>query len=388
MKKTLLLFSLFISFSLCAEDVSVKPAGEGTAESPYLFDRLENFFWLRDNILDMDSNVPVYCKQTKDIDASATQKGGDYAWQTIKFNNHIFAYDGQCYTIYGLEPEEKGALFGYGYLQLKNIRIQGAKGKKTCTLAKGFSSEPNKNGYFENCHVKGLLAGMPALADTVRGRDIRIENCVAEADIEEAESITNGALMSRVIARGGKNIIKNTCFKGKIKTKPLTQVCGLAADVSVGTVFNNTELTIEDCYMDFAVECDPDDRHSVAGLICAAFINVHTNAVLNIERCYTACETSEKMDYGSAFIYQLTNTVNTINIKDCYYKEALHFTDDYAIAKTDEEMKQRGTFENWDFENVWDIDEGEGMPYLRCEIPEPMGLMILLLLAFLKSRER
>ena len=84
----------------------------------------------------------------------------------------------------------------------------------------------------------------------------------------------------------------------------------------------------------------------------------------------------------------MTNTVNTINIKDCYYKEALHFTDDYAIAKTDEEMKQRGTFENWDFENVWDIDEGEGMPYLRCEIPEPMGLMILLLLAFLKSRER
>ncbi|MBR5902330.1 hypothetical protein IKZ40_08315 [bacterium] len=388
MKKILLLFSLLISFSLCAENVSVKPAGEGTAESPYLFDRLENFFWLRDNILDMDPNVPVCCKQTKDIDASATQEGGDYTWQTIKFNSHIFAYDGQCYTIYGLEPEDKGALFGAGYLQLKNIRIQGAEGKKTCTLAKGLDSEPNKKGYFENCHVKGFLVEMPALADIVRGRDIRIENCVAEADIDEGELKTSGVLMSHVIARGGKNIIKNTCFKGKIKTKPLTQVSGLAVTVSVGTVFNNTELTIEDCYTDFAVECDPDDRHSVAGLIRTAFIDMHTNEVLNIERCYTACETSEKIDYSSALIYQLTNTVNTINIKDCYYREAPNFTDDLAIAKTDNEMKQRATFENWDFENVWDIDEGEGMPFLRCEIPEPYVLFIVLLFALLKRLER
>lgn len=388
MKKILLLFSILISFSLRAEDVSVKPAGEGTAESPYLFDCLENFFWLRQNILEMDPNEPVYCKQTKDIDASATQEGGDNTWQTIKFNNHIFVYDGQCHTIYGLEPEEQGALFGTGYFQLKNIRIQGAEGKKTCALAKCLNSEVNKNGFFENCQIKGLLSGTPALADIVRGRNVRIENCVVEADIDNEETKPLGALISSAFFRGGKNTIKNTCFKGKIKTKPLTQVCGLAVVLSVGTVFNNTELTIEDCYMDLAVECDPDDRHYVAGLIGDLSMDIHTNIVLNIERCYTACEISEKMDYGSAFIYQLTNTVNTINIKDCYYKEAPHFTDDYAIEKSDEEMKQQATFENWDFENVWDIDEGEGMPFLRCEIPEPYVLFVVLLLALLKRLER
>ena len=384
MKKILLLFSLLISFSLCAEDISVKPAGEGTAESPYFFDRLENFFWLRDNILDMDSNVPVYCKQTKDIDASATQKGGDYAWQTIEFKDHLFVYDGQCYTIYGLEPEEQGALFGKGYLQLKNIRIHGAEGKKTCGLAKGLYSSSIKNGYLENCHIKGLLVGMPALATTVFGSGIVINGCIVEADIEE---LKNGALISEC-RLFEKNIIKNTCFKGKIKpTTSTALLSGLANGITLD-IISNTEVTIEDCYFNFDIESNPGARYAVGGLIFDVIMFRNTNVVLNIERCYVSGTTDERLENGQAFIYNLTNIVNTINVKDSFYNETLNLTDKYATLKTEEEMKQKATFKNWDFENIWDIDEGEGMPYLRCEIPEPMGLMILLLLAFLKSRER
>lgn len=392
--KKILFFSLLMSLGLFAEDVSVKPAGEGTAESPYLFDRLENFFWLRQQTSEMDPNVPVYCKQIKDIDASATQQGGDYAWSDIDFSkNNLFAYDGQCYTIYGLEPNENGALFGNGIMQLKNIRIQGAEGKKTCALAKSLHTLNNKKVFFENCHIKGLLEKTPALARTVAGDDVRIENCVVEADIDvgeikEGEPKSYGALITTLFMRGGKNIIKNTCFKGKVKTKPETLVSGLTLILSLGSMYKNAEVTIEDCYTDLTVECDPDDRHTVVGLIGAAFTDYNTNNVLNIERCYTACETSESMDYGAALIYQLENTVSTLNIKDCYYREAPNFTDDLAIAKTDEEMKQQTTFENWDFENVWDIDEGEGMPYLRCEIPEPLGMFALILLFLLKKSAR
>ena len=390
--KKILLLSFLASFCLFAEDVSVKPAGEGTEESPYLFDRLENFFWLRQQTSEMDPNVPVYCKQIKNIDASATQQGGDYAWSDIDFSkNNLFAYDGQCYTIYGLEPNENGALFGNGIMQLKNIRIQGAEGKKTCALAKSLHTLNNKKVFFENCHIKGLLEKTPALARTVAGDDVRIENCVVEADIDvgeikEGEPKSYGALITTLFMRGGKNIIKNTCFKGKVKTKPETLVSGLTLILSLGSMYNNAEVTIEDCYTDLTVECDPDDRHTVVGLIGAAFKDYNTNNILNIERCYTACETSESMDYGAALIYQLENTVSTLNIKDCYYREAPNFTDDLAIAKTDEEMKRQATFENWDFENVWDIDEDEGMPYLRCEVPEPFGMFALLLLLLLRRR--
>ena len=378
-----------MSLGLFAEDVSVKPAGEGTAESPYLFDRLENFFWLRQQTSEMDPNVPVYCKQIKDIDASATQQGGDYAWSDIDFSkNNLFAYDGQGYTIYGLEPNEKGTLFGNGFMQLKNIRIQGAEGIKTCALAKSLNSDNSRNGFFKNCRIRGLLVETPALAERVSGISAIIENCVVEADIEINEKRSGGALINAIYYRGGTNIIRKTCFKGKVKTNPLSLVSGLTEILSLGTPFSNPVVTIEDCYMDLTVECDPDDRHTVVGLIGAAFMYLNTNTVLNIERCYTACEASESMDYGAAFIYQLTNTVNTLNIKDCYYREALNFTDDLAIAKTDEEMKRQATFENWDFENVWDIDEDEGMPYLRCEVPEPLGMFALILLLLIKKSAR
>ena len=388
MKKVLTLLLLVSSVCLFAEDVSVKPAGEGTEESPYLFDCLENFFWLRQQTSEMEQSVPVYCKQIKDIDASATQQGGDYAWSDINFSQkNLFVYDGQEYTIYGLEPNDKGALFGTGFMQLKNIRIQGAEGIKTCALAKNLSSDKSRQGCFKNCHIKGLLEGTPALADTVSGMFIKIEDCVVEADIEiKNEETSSGALINFMYIRERPNIIRKTCFKGKVKTKPLSHVCGVTLILNLGSVYSSTELTIEDCFTDLTVECDPDDRHMVTGLIGAAFLNQGTNVILNIERCYTACETSESMDYGAAYIYQLTNTVNTLNVKDCYYRTAPHFTDDYAIGKTDEEMKQQATFENWDFENVWDIDEGESMPYLRRELPEPCVALVWLLL-FLCKRD-
>ena len=230
MKKALALFLLIACTSLFADDVSVKPAGEGTQESPYIFDCLENFFWLRQQTSEMDPNVPVYCKQIKNIDASATQQGGDYAWSDINFSkNNLFIYDGQEYTIYGLEPNEKGALFGTGFMQLKNIRIQGAEGIKTCALAKKLSSDKSRQGCFKNCHIKGLLVETPALADTVRGMFIKIEDCVVEADIDDEEAGVSGALIKSIILMGDTNIIRKTCFKGKIKAKPLTQVSGLTA---------------------------------------------------------------------------------------------------------------------------------------------------------------
>lgn len=33
--------------------------------------------------------------------------------------------------------------------------------------------------------------------------------------------------------------------------------------------------------------------------------------------------------------------------------------------RTTEEMKQQATFENWDFDTIWDIEEGVTYPELR-----------------------
>ena len=38
-----------------------------------------------------------------------------------------------------------------------------------------------------------------------------------------------------------------------------------------------------------------------------------------------------------------------------------------GIGKTTEEMRMEATFTNWDFDWVWDIEEGVGYPFLRTE---------------------
>jgi hypothetical protein len=45
-----------------------------------------------------------------------------------------------------------------------------------------------------------------------------------------------------------------------------------------------------------------------------------------------------------------------------------------GTGRTTAEMKQQSTFVDWDFDTVWQIDEGETYPYLRSnpQSPPPM----------------
>jgi hypothetical protein len=53
-----------------------------------------------------------------------------------------------------------------------------------------------------------------------------------------------------------------------------------------------------------------------------------------------------------------------------------------------EEMKQQETYVGWDFDEIWDIDEGVGTPYFRYALPEPVGMFAMLLLALMAVRKR
>jgi hypothetical protein len=368
MKAALTFLLLTVCVTLFAENVSIKPVGEGTAESPYLFDCLENFFWLRDATKDMDPNIPVYCKQIQDIDASATQQGGDYAWSDINFfKNNLFVYDGQGYNIEGLEPDKNGALFGTGYMQLKNIRIKGAEGIKTCALTKTLNSADGKNTLLENCHIKGLLGGAPALATYLSGKNITINGCIVEAEID---GLKNSGTLVHVFRVSGNCSIKNTCFKGKIKIDPSSLIGGM---INYFRGVKNAVVSIEDCFVDMEIESKAEDWYKVGGLIetVAMDFDIDTNITLNIERCYVSGQADQYMAYGKAFFYNVSNKSNTLNVKDCYYNETLNLTDKYGTLKTDEEMKKQSTFKNWDFNNVWEIKEGESLPKLRAEKEYP-----------------
>ena len=53
-----------------------------------------------------------------------------------------------------------------------------------------------------------------------------------------------------------------------------------------------------------------------------------------------------------------------------------------------EEMKKQETYVGWDFDEIWDIDEGVGTPYFRYAVPEPVGMLALILLTLAAVRKR
>ncbi|MBR6461535.1 hypothetical protein IKS73_00135, partial [bacterium] len=357
-----------------------------------------NFVWLAHQSDMVDAGTTIYCVQENDIDAAETEE-----WQSfpgIETNNingenkgaWTLDYDGQGFKIENLcISQTKGfysALFCLGSFQLKNININGVKSKvpwgSTGILVGNMGA-----GYIDNCHISGTniraTAGLIQEVIVPQGGSIEISNCSVETDLTNAWA---GVIeQARVY---GTLVIRNTSYKGKITI----------GDESGGDVISagfikalqleekHAKVVIEDCYSDAAITC----ANQYLGL--SGFVGIINNANygepvdIEINRCYSTGSISNTRPWGSASFLTVVYGCEPV-VKDCYYNSTtLKKADKYALPKTEEEMKQLATFENWDFENVWDIDEGETMPYLVYTLPEPCGVAALLLLILVLTRRK
>lgn len=71
-----------------------------------------------------------------------------------------------------------------------------------------------------------------------------------------------------------------------------------------------------------------------------------------------------------------------IDVISSYYdSEKAGRSDDYAIPKTTQEMKQQSTFIGWDFINIWGIESGfnDGYPFLLFSYTPTEGLNIFVI---------
>ena len=54
-----------------------------------------------------------------------------------------------------------------------------------------------------------------------------------------------------------------------------------------------------------------------------------------------------------------------ISVENCYFDSSIAPTNGFGTGVSAEELKKQATFENWDFNDVWTIDEGQSYPTLR-----------------------
>lgn len=80
---------------------------------------------------------------------------------------------------------------------------------------------------------------------------------------------------------------------------------------------------------------------------------------------FSAGKISSDMSYVGGIVGYFYEDEGTISIENCYFDSSIAPTNGYGTGVSSEELKKQATFENWDFDSVWTIDEGKSYPTLR-----------------------
>lgn len=285
-------------------------AGNGTETEPYIIATAAQ--------LDEVRNFPSACFElSKDIDLSSYLNPNSSGWRPIEY----FAgkFDGKKHTIKGL------------WISLSSIsnvglfaNIQGSSDNERAGVS----------NLFVNISKKGITGGSRAGGICGELSYGNIENCMVTGDISGGEYV--GGVVG--YSNGYSSIISQCASSGNI----------IATNRYVGGILGgySESCSIENCYSIANVKAE-DSYYSVAYGIGGS-----------AENCYFAGTISgADIDH----VYPMGGRYNT----NSYYDSEKTKISGKQGALTTKEMKQQASFQGWDFDKIWTIQEGVDYPKLR-----------------------
>lgn len=286
-------------------------AGNGTETDPYIIATAAQ--------LDEVRNFPSACFElSKDIDLSYYLNSNSSGWTPIK--DFTGKFDGKKHTIKGL------------WISLSSIsnvglfaNIQGSSDNKRASVS----------NLFVNISKKGITGGSRVGGICGNLSYGNIENCMVTGDINGYQYVGG------IVGRNNDNyynssIISQCASSGNI----------IATDDEVGGIlgFKYGSCSIENCYSIANVKAEgsyPDTYGIGEGA----------------EKCYFAGTIySTNMDKVYPIAYSYSNS---------YYDSEKTKISGKTGALTTKQMKQQASFQGWDFDNIWTIQEGVDYPKLR-----------------------
>lgn len=283
-------------------------AGNGTETDPYIIATAAQ--------LDEVRNFPSACFElSKDIDLSSYLNSNSSGWTPIK--DFIGKFDGKKHTIKGL------------WISLSSIdnvglfaNIQGPSDNKMASVSNLFVNI-SKKGITGRSNVGGICGSLSYG---------NIENCMVTGDIIGDEYVggivggynSNYSSISQCASSG--NIIANSGSVGGILGSSSSYYC-----------------IVENCYSIANVKGEGSYSSRVRG-IGGSDAN-----------CYFAGTIS-----GADINY-----VHPVGSNTSYYDSEKTKISGKTGALTTKQMKQQASFQGWDFDNIWTIQEGVDYPKLR-----------------------
>lgn len=284
-------------------------AGNGTETDPYIIATAAQ--------LDEVRNFPSACFElSKDIDLSSYLNSNSSGWTPI--NGFTGKFDGKKHTIKGLWI----SLSSIGNVGLF-ANIQGSSDNKRASVS----------NLFVNISKKGITGGSCVGGICGSLSYGNIENCMVTGDISGSRCV--GGVVGYVEYCEVASNISQCASSGNI----------IATDGKVGGIlgYRYGSCSIENCYSIANVKAEGSYSSSAYGIGYSA------------ENCYFAGTISDTGDVYPIGVYN-TNS---------YYDSEKTKISGKTGALTTKQMKQQASFQGWDFDKIWTIQEGVDYPKLR-----------------------
>lgn len=281
-------------------------AGNGTETEPYIIATAAQ--------LDEVRNFPSACFElSKDIDLSSYLNSNSSGWTPIKYFTGKF--DGKKHTIKGL------------WISLSSIDnvglfadIQGSSDNKRASVS----------NLFVNISKKGITGGNRVGGICGNLYYGNIENCMVTGDISGYQYV--GGIVGY---SSGYSSISQCASSGNI----------IATDDQVGGILGYLySCSIENCY-------------SIANVKAEGSYSYAYGIGYGAEKCY----------FAGTISGTVVNHVYPIGVynTNSYYDSEKTKISGKTGALTTKQMKQQASFQGWDFDNIWTIQEGVDYPKLR-----------------------
>lgn len=279
---------------------------EKSENNPILIADAEGFMEIR-------NNLSAFYKLISDIDLN----GINFIPIGTSSTPFLGGLDGDGYTVRNLKVNSKNSYAGlFGYARnavFKNIRLEEAEVKTSGQYAGVLA------GYLNNCSI-----------DKIEAKKI---------------SVSGGNYTGGIAGYVNGGSINKCCMSGSVSGASYSG--GLAG----GAVY---DVSICNSYSSGKVISTVNSRY-IGGLLGS------TNTI-TVKNCYSVCS----MGSGMGLMYGDSKTI----VEGSYYdaqKAGVNINNLYNISKLTTALTRKNFFNNWDFEEIWDIEEGITYPFLRYE---------------------
>lgn len=356
--------------------------GDGTELNPYLVEDAHDFNAIR--------NFPTsHFKQSAIIDMSPYSN----IWEAIGDIDYFSgSYDGNNLDIINFRcvSENTASLFSYTEnATFKNINVVNAYCESEYVAAI-LVYETNGITTLENCHATGISKSINSnwatcgLMGDSYAEILTVKNCSFKGEVLSDK----GAACGFVGDFGGDLAIFENChviaditggeygahlfgfkFYGGVKLNKVYTIGKLSLTPGEynlayvnGFIDYGDTIEINDCYVQLEID------QSVYNVITDT-LNIHAFCsdlyYSQMNNCYVVVDSLGHLPI-EIISYPDDSVINGV-----YYDKTLNPLESVEsalfIGKSTTEMMQQVTFENWDFENVWRIDEGNDYPRFMWE---------------------